>query len=193
VPLSELVLTAYDINLYLREALPALRAAIYRTDLSQAKDILLLHEETIYEEYDVSQALIDNDYSWVFTEKAADPETQDPDGTLIGLTYPLILAYHHPDIFHVRIGGVDLKNVYPFSAIGTNKLAVQTGYREGLRAMWEIVGFMTPEATHALFDACKAASKEQTHSKPISRLLEQITTGLRTVINKGYGLVIERD
>src|SRR5690242_14346625 len=90
--LSELVFTAYDVKNYLREALPALRAAIYRGDLSQAKDVLLLHDDTVYDEYELSRVLVEADYSWVFTPEAADPEVHDPEGTLVGLAYPLILA-----------------------------------------------------------------------------------------------------
>src|SRR5258706_12469196 len=103
-PLSEVVLNAYDVQKYLREALPALRAAIYRGDLSQAKDVLTLYDDTVYDEYELSQVLVENDYSWVFSEDA-DPETADPEGPLVGGAYPLILAYHHSELFHV-----DLRN-----------------------------------------------------------------------------------
>src|SRR5215813_4427150 len=93
--LTELVFTAYDVKSYLREALPALRAAIYRGDLSQAKDVLALYDDTVYDEYELARVLVENDYSWVFTEEAADPEALDPEGSLVGLAYPLILVYHH--------------------------------------------------------------------------------------------------
>lgn len=84
--MTELVLTAYDVQKYLQEALPALRAAIYRGDLSQAKDVLSLYDDTLYDEYDLSQELIEGDFSWVFTEHAADPDSMDPEGLLVGLT-----------------------------------------------------------------------------------------------------------
>jgi hypothetical protein len=196
--LSEIVLTAYDIQRYLREGLPAMRAAIYRGDLSQAKDVLILHDETIYGEYDLSQALVEDDYSWAFTEEAEDPESLDPDGTLIGLTYPLILAYHHPELFHARLGGAELHNTYPFSEIGVNGLTVQPGFREGLRTMWEIVGFLSPEATVMLQQYCKNALEKlsnggQKTPDGTAHLLTLLSHGLTSVIQHGYGLVIERD
>src|SRR5439155_17988031 len=64
-PLTELVFTAFDLQGYVQEALPALKAAVYRGDLSQAKDVLALHDEPLYEEYDISQVLLEEDYSWI--------------------------------------------------------------------------------------------------------------------------------
>jgi hypothetical protein len=195
--LAELVLTAYDIQKYLREAFPALRAAIYRGDVSQAKDVLAIYDETVYGEWDLSQALVENDYSWIFTEKAADPETMDPEGTLVGLAYPLILAFHHPDLFRVRLGGSDLSKLFPFSNGGTseststNGIVVYPGYREGLRAMWEITGFLTPQSTDALRAYCVEISSQRNDSA--ARLMGQMAAGLKAVVEHGYGLVVERD
>lgn len=194
--MAELVLTAYDIQKYLREAFPALRAAIYRGDLSQAKDVLAVYDETVYGEWDLSQALIESDYSWVFTEKAADPETMDPEGTLVGLAYPLILAFHHPDLFRARLGGSDLTKIFPFSNGGSTDVAsggvvVYPGYREGLRAMWEITGFLTPKSTQALRQYCLEISSQRTDGA--ARLMGQMATGLKEVVDRGFGLVVERD
>jgi hypothetical protein len=200
--LTELVLTAYDVQKYLQEALPALRAAIYRGDLSQAKDVLSLYDDTLYDEYDLSQELIEGDFSWVFTEHAADPDSMDPEGLLVGLTYPLILVYHHPELFRVVLGGSELQGALPFlkhptppQPSGNPALAVQPGFREGLRAMWEIVGFITPEGTKALQCYCAAASQENAPARPaaVSRLLAQLAEGLKAVVERGFGLVVERD
>ncbi len=201
--MAELSFTAYDVQAYLREALPALRAAIYRGDLSQAKDVLTLYDETIYGEYDLSLALVENDYSWVFTEAAADPEIHDPEGELIGLTYPLILAYHHVEIFHVIMGGSELDSLFPFvrnvvSSNGTTDegvLAVQPGYREGLRALWEIVGYLTPAATVTLRQYCldTIAEGAPSRSSGVIRILSEFAKGLTQVTERGYGLVLERD
>ena len=201
--MAELVLTAFDIQKYLREAFPALRAAIYRGDLSQAKDVLIIYDETVYGEWDLTQALIEDDYSWIFTEKAANPETMDPEGTLVGLAYPLILAFHHPDVFRVRLGGSDLARIFPFTNGGSpdttssgwpglsGGIVVYPGYREGLRAMWEITGFLTPQSTEALRQYCLQISSQRTDST--ARLLGQIAAGLKEVVDHGYGLVVERD
>ena len=186
--MSELVLTAYDIQNYLREALPALKAAIYRGDLSQAKDVLAQYDETIYDEYDLSQTLVENDYSGVFTEAAADPESVDPDGALIGLTYPLILAYHHPDLFHMRIGGS-----LGVKALEASRWQIQPGFREGLRTMWEITGYLTPAKTAELKEYCLSVVRERQLSEPVLRLLGQLANGLEAVVNSQYGIVIERD
>lgn len=199
--MTELVFTAYDVKTYLREALPALRAAIYRGDLSQAKDVLALYDDTVYDEYELSRVLVENDYSWVFTEAAADPEECDPEGTLVGLAYPLILAYHHPDIFRVKLGGLELTSLFPFAGsiasdapVPANGIAIQPGYREGLRAMWEIVGFLTPESTAALRQYClEAGSNGTQRSLATQRLLERIGNGLTPVVERGYGLVVERE
>jgi hypothetical protein len=200
VPLTELVFTAYDVKTYLREAFPALRAAIYRGDLSQAKDVLALYDDTVYDEYELSRALVENDYSWVFTEAAADPEGRDPEGSLVGLAYPLILAFHHPDIFRVKLGGSELTSLFPFAssvisdaAVPANGVAIQPGYREGLRAMWEIVGFLTPESTAALRQYCLDPNHHAAQSFATKRLLERMGSGLAPVVDLGYGLVIERE
>ncbi len=199
--MSELVLTAYDIEKYLREALPALKAAIYRGDLSQAKDVLALYDDTMYDEYDLSHALVEDDYSWIFTPDAANAHENDPEGTLVGLTYPLILVYHHPDLFRLVIGGSELNNILPFDA---NSIAassngstawVEPGFREGLRAMWEIVGFLTPDETKALQEYCRTAGREKALKKSpwAVALIDRLANGLNSVIEQGYGLVIERD
>lgn len=201
--MAELTFTAYDIQGYLREALPALRAAIYRGDLSQAKDVLTLYDETIYGEYDLSLTLVENDYSWIFTEASAAPEVHDPQGELIGLTYPLILAYHHADVFHAIIGGSEVETIFPFirnvsAGIGPaeeQSLAVQSGFREGLRALWEIVGYLTPAGTIALRQYCLDAIAEGAppRSSGAKRTLSGFANGLNAVIERGYGLVLERD
>jgi hypothetical protein len=196
--LVELVITAYDIDNYLKEALPALRAAIYRGDLSHAKDVLSLYDDHLYGEYDLSQDLIDIDYSWIFTESAAEPDTLDPEGALVGLTYPLILAYHKPDLFRMVIGGSEMQRILPLNgASGVDETAVpiQPGYREGLRAMWEIVGYITPESTRALHEYCLTAGRERAlkRSESAARLLAQIADGLKAVIEQNLGLVVERD
>ena len=195
--MAELVLTAFDIQKYLREAFPALRAAIYRGDLSQAKDVLAVYDETIYGEWDLTQSLVEDDYSWVFTEQAADPEAMDPEGTLVGLAYPLILAFHHPDVFRARLGGSDLSTIFPFTNgpstdnTSSSGIVVYPGYREGLRAMWEITGFLTPQSTEALRHYCQQVSSQRTDSP--ARLMGQIAAGLNAVVDQGYGLVVERD
>ena len=196
--LTELVITAYDIDTYLKEALPALRAAIYRGDLSQAKDVLLLYDDHLYGEYDLSQDLIDIDYSWIFTESAAEPETLDPEGALVGLTYPLILAYHRPELFRMVIGGSEMQRILPLNGVsGAEESAVpiQPGFREGLRAMWEIVGFITPESTRALHEYCLTTGREKAlaRSESAARLLTQIADGLKAVVEQNLGLVVERD
>jgi hypothetical protein len=195
--LAELVLTAFDIQKYLREAFPALRAAIYRGDLSQAKDVLAVYDETIYGEWDLTQVLVEVDYSWVFTEKAADPEAMDPEGTLVGFAYPLILAFHHPDVFRARLGGSDLSKIFPFTNgpspdnTSSDGIVVYPGYREGLRAMWEITGFLTPQSTEALRQYCQQVGSQRNDST--ARLMGQMAAGLKAVVDQGYGLVLERD
>ncbi|HLY25617.1 MAG TPA: hypothetical protein VKQ72_04715, partial [Aggregatilineales bacterium] len=148
-------------------------------------------------------SLVENDYSWIFTEAAASPEIHDPKGELVGLTYPLILAYHHPDVFHFIIGGSEVENAFPFvrnvangnSLSDEGALAVQPGYREGLRALWEIVGYFTPMGTVALRQYCLATIAEGAPPKPsgIRRILGGFANGLSGVIERGYGLVLERD
>jgi hypothetical protein len=200
--LSELVLTAYDVQKYLREALPAMKAAIYRGDLSHAKDVLALYDDTIYDEYDLSIALVDDDYSWIFTPDAANTQEKDPPGTLIGLTYPLILAYHHPDVFRMVIGGSELDSILPFAATldtaasnGSASVPIEPGFREGLRAMWEIIGFLTPEGTQTLQAYCQTHGYQKALSKSASaaKIVDRLANGLTKVIERGYGLVIERD
>jgi hypothetical protein len=198
--LTELVLTAYDVQKYLQEALPALRAAIYRGDVSQVKDVLALYDDRLYDEDALSQALIEQDYSWVFTEDAADPEAMDPQGTLVDLIYPLILVYQQPDLFQVEVS--ELEGIFPirhFMATGEfgvpGVAPVQPGFREGLRAMWEIVGFLTPEATRALQQYCATAGldRAQARSEEAARFVEEMAEGLQAVVERGLGLIIERD
>jgi hypothetical protein len=195
--LTELVLTAYDEDKYQHEALPALKAAIYRGDLSQAKDVLALYDDTLYDEYDLSQILVEDDYSWVFTEQAADPESMDPEGSLVGLTYPLILLYHHPELLHATIGGSELITILPLTNAPDSDsiFKIQPGFREGLRAMWEIIGYLPPAATCALYDYCRTIGREKTLAKSegTARLLERIANNLKAVVDRGMGLVVERD
>jgi len=195
--LTELVLTAYDIDKYQHEALPALKAAIYRGDLSQAKDVLALYDDTIYDEYELSRALVEDDYSWVFTEQAADPAALDPEGTLVGLTYPLILLYHHPELFRAALGGSELITLLPLTNApdSDSVYKIQPGFREGLRAMWEIIGYLSPDATRALYDYCQTTGREKALAKSegSARLLERIASNLKSVVDRGMGLVVERD
>jgi hypothetical protein len=198
--LTELVLTAYDVQRYLREALPALRAAIYRGDVSQAKDVLALYDDALYDEDALSQALIGQDYSWVFTEDAVDAEVRDPRGTLVDLIYPLILVYQQPDLFQVEVTELDgVIPIWHFLATGELDVPgvapVQPGFREGLRAMWEIVGFLTPEATQALWQYCATAGldRARNRSEETARLVEDMAEGLQAVVEHGLGLIIERD
>lgn len=208
--MTELVFTAYDVNLYLREALPALKAAIYRADLSKAKDVLAVYDDTLYDEWALSEALVDGDHSWVFTETAAEPGDLDPDGTLIGLIYPLILTYHHPEVVRIVLGGSELNNldkvlpfvrVVPYSGPQTPEpvsadnehVQILPGFREGLRTMWEIVGYISPEGTAALRDHCLAYIAGQNKVPAITRLLKRLAETLKPAVDLGYGLVIERD
>jgi hypothetical protein len=198
--LTELVLTAYDIRMYLSEALPALRAAIYRSNLAAAKDVLALYDDTLYDEHDLYDALAEGDHSWIFTESAIDSERLDPDGRLVGLTYPLILTYHHPDLFRMIVGGsefgaaalADDKPQVDLPGLPGTQNLIQPGFREGLRAMWEIVGYISPEDTAALRETALAAVRSS-GANGISRLLERLAEGLKPVIEHGYGLVLERE
>ncbi len=188
--MTEFVLTAFDLGKYLQEALPALKAAIYRGDLSQVKDILSLYDDTLYGENNLSQTLIEDDYSWVFTEVATDLEKMDPQGALVDLMYPLILVYHHPELFQMEVESRELEGVLDLSV-----LSIQPGFREGLRAMWEITGFVSPEATRTLYDYCMTTRREKAaqRSEEAQRLTEEIEEGLRAVVERGMGLVVERD
>jgi hypothetical protein len=126
----------------------------------------------------------------------------DPEGTLVGLTYPLILAYQQPELFRVKLGGSELTKLFPFFASATAlrgptdaAIAIQSGFREGLRAMWEIVGYLTPESTEALRQYCLTLRTEREDLPPNGtiRVLDQIVNGLNVVVERGLGLVIERD
>jgi hypothetical protein len=205
--LAELILTAYDTKNYVREALPALKAAIYRADLSQARDVLAMHDDTLYDEYELSRVLVDDDFSWAFS--AADPESMDPAGVLVGLTYPLILAYHLPDVMRMTLGGPELDKILPFAgymaaggahAMDTyidadTGLTIQPGYREGLRGMWEIMGYMTPDDVSALRAFCRGEGRERAgrRSEGAVRLLDRLGEGLKGVTEKNLGLVLERE
>lgn len=195
--MTELVLTAYDIDKYQHEALPALKAAIYRGDLSQAKDVLALYDDTIYDEYELSRVLVEGDYSWVFTEQAADPAGMDPEGTLVGLTYPLILLYHHPELFRAALGGSELITFLPLTNAPDSDsiFKIQSGFREGLRAMWEIIGYLSPEATRALYAYCQTTGREKAvaRSEGAARLLDRLASNLKSVVDHRMGLVVERD
>src|SRR6185295_13833329 len=133
-------------------------------------------------------SLIEDDHSWVFTEAAADSEAMDPQGSLVGLTYPLILLYHHPDLFQMEVGKRELDSV-----LDPSHLAIQPGYREGLRAMWEIVGFVMPEATKTLQEYCSTTGHEPSalRSEETTRLLIEMADGLKLVVEQGLGLVVE--
>ena len=208
--MSELVFTAYDINTYLREALPALKAAIYRADLSKAKDVLAVYDDTLYDEWALNDMLVGEDYAWVFTDAALDSGERDPDGALMGLTYPLILAYHHPEVVRIVMGGSELDRidkilpfvhveaynpVQPVSSVSVNtdRVVILPGFKEGLRTMWEIVGYISPEGTAALRDHCLSHSTAPYKIPGTARLLERFAEGLRPAITLGYGLVIERE
>jgi hypothetical protein len=189
VHLSELILTAYDLRGYLAEAFPAIRAAIYRGNLSPARDLLALHDESIYDEYALSEALVETDYSWIFTSDAENADELDEESVLVGLTYPLILIYHQPDVFRMVIGGTALSDAIPM--LGNGEI-VQDGFREGLRAMWEITGVITPESVRALRDYCNAAIADPARSMH-APLLERLSKGLTRVVDRGFGLVLERE
>lgn len=198
--MTELVLTAYDVVHYLSEALPALKAAIYRGNLAPAKDVLSVYDDTLYDEWELSQVLVETDYSWLFTPKSARPEEMDPESTLVGLTYPLILAYHHPEVFRMVIGGSRATAALPLlkdsgseSATTMTPVAelVQPGFKEGLRGMWEITGYLTPEATEKLRQSCVEALSASTPET--ARLLARLAEGLQIVTERGFGLVIERE
>ncbi len=198
--MTELVLTAYDVQKYIQEALPALRAAIYRGDLSQVKDVLVLYDDALVDEDELTDILIEKDYSWVFTDESAFPDVMDAQGTLVNLVYPLILAYAQPDLFQMDIG--DLEGVFPirhFMATGEFDVPgvapIQPGYREGLRAMWEILGYVPPEAVAALQQYCitTAHDKALALSDEAAQLVDEIAEGLQAVVDRGLGLVFERD
>ena len=188
--MTELVFTAFDVQKYLQEALPALRAAIYRGDLSQTKDVLALYDEPLYDESDLTESLIEVDHSWIFTESAANPEAMDPAGDIVSLTYPLILLYHHPELFQIEVSKLELDSV-----LDPSELAIQPGFREGLRAMWEIVGFVTPETTKAFQQYCSSTgrAKAAQRSEETVRVIEEMADGLRLVVERGLGLVVERE
>ncbi len=198
--MTELVLTAYDVQKYIQEALPALRAAIYRGDLSQVKDVLALYDDALYDEDELSEILIEKDYSWVFTEESAYPEVMDSPGALVNLIYPLILVYAQPDLFQMDIG--DLEGVFPirhFMATGEFDIPdiapIQPGFREGLRAMWEILGYLRPESVAALQQYCFTTAHEKAlaQSDEAVRAVDEIAEGLQAVVDRGLGLVFERD
>jgi hypothetical protein len=188
--LTELVFTAFDVQKYLQEALPALRAAVYRGDLSQAKDVLALYDEALYGEYDLSEVLLEDDHSWIFTEVAADSEAMDPEGDLVGLTYPLILLYHRPELFQLEVGKAEFDRMFDAAQV-----SIQPGFREGLRAMWEIVGFIPPEGTRALQAYCSTTGRERAvqQSDETARMVAEMADGLKLVVEQGLGLVVERD
>ncbi|MBX3083561.1 MAG: hypothetical protein KF716_18150 [Anaerolineae bacterium] len=199
--MTQLVLTAYDINTYLSEALTALKAAIYRSNLSPAKDVLATYNETLVDEWNLNEILPDSDYRWIFTDECADLEHLDPEGDLVGLTYPLILLYHHPDVLRMNIPGGDVDDGLPFPANfdtglpglpGTGGL-VQSGYTEGLRTMWEIVGYLTPDGVQQLQQICLNALVTPAAPSNWLRAIHRLTQGLNGVIQQGYGLVIERE
>lgn len=191
--MSELVLTAYDIRGYLREAFPAMRAAIYRGDLSQAKDVLALYDETLYAEYDIAGALLDNDYSWVFTDEVTDPAELDPNGEIIGLTYPLILSYYKPEVCQISLSET-LFNLLLSTAYGHSSqvLRVEPGHREGLRAMWEVLGYLPPEAVGLLHEHC-VRIKHEPSLHQVRQKIEALCQHLPRVIHSTFGLIIERE
>jgi hypothetical protein len=206
--LVELIFTAYDIQTYHREALPALKAAIYRANLAPARDVLALHDDTLYDEYELSQVLVDADYNWVFTVAAGDPEGMDPEGALVGLAYPLILLYHQPDVFRMTLGGPELDKILPFGEylnrpapqdsdafISESGLKIEPGFREGLRLMWEIVGYLTPDDVCALQIFCATTGRERAlkRSEGAARVVSRLAESLKAVTDRGLGLVIERE
>ncbi len=198
--MTELVLTAYDVQKYIQEALPALRAAIYRGDLSQVKDVLSLYDDALVDEDELSEILIEKDYSWVFTEEAAYPEVMDSQGTLVNLIYPLILVYAQPELFQMDIG--DLEGIFPIRHFITTGefdvpgvAQIQPGFREGLRAMWEILGYLPPEGVAALQRYCITTAHEKAlaQSEEAARLVDEMAEGLQAVVDRGLGLAFERD
>jgi hypothetical protein len=196
-----LILTAYDVDGYLNEALPALKAAIFRSNLSPAKDVLAIRNEILIGEWDLNEALSNEDYSWLLTEASMELEDRDPEGVIVGLTYPLILAYYQPDVFRLALESAELSAMLPFPLDFTAGLPglpgtegmVQPGFREGLRTMWEIVGFIMPEQTQLLHTQCVELS-EQTPTRPLwTRDAMRLAEGLSPVVEQRLGLVVERE
>ncbi|MBX3064642.1 MAG: hypothetical protein KF726_16795 [Anaerolineae bacterium] len=199
--MGHLILTAFDIKSYLNEALPAMKAAIFRGNLSPAKDVLAIRNEALLGEWDLNDALANEDYSWLFTERSAQVEDHDPDGLIVGLTYPLILAYHQPDLLRLPLESAELNPALPFPADfstgipglpGTEGI-VQAGFQEGLRAMWEIVGYVSPEDTRALHTQCLTLAEQTPTRAAWTRDAMKLTEGLNEVLRRGYGLVVERE
>jgi hypothetical protein len=198
---GHLTLTAYDLDAYVSEALPALKAAIFRSNLAPAKDVLALKNEALLNEWDLTDALANEDYSWLFTDACAEIESRDPDGLIVGLTYPLILAYQQPDVFRLTLEGGEVNPALPFPTDfvaglpglpGTEGI-VEAGFREGLRAMWEIVGYIAPEQTKSLQLHCLDLA-EQTPTRPLwSRDAMRLAEGLKGVVERGLGVVVERE
>lgn len=201
LPLTQLVLTAYDIEAYMQEALPALKAAIYRCNLSPAKDLLATHDDMLVDEWHLNDILPGADHSWIFTDACVDVEAHDPAGDLINLTYPLILLYHHPDLCRLTVPGAEFDDTLPFPAdFGTGLPGVpgsdgliQPGYREGLRAMWEIVGFVGVEDTRRLQQVCAALAEHPSTQPLMARGLARLAQSLTMVVQQGFGLVLERE
>ena len=199
--MTQLVLTAYDLDRYLSEALAALKAAVFRSNLSPAKDVLATYNETLVDEWNLNDMLPDSDYRWIFTDECADIEHLDPEGDLVGLTYPLILLYHHPEVLRLNVPGAELDDALPFppnfdaglpGLPGTDGL-IQTGYPEGLRTMWEIVGYITPADVRKVQQVCLNVAATATGAGSWTRALSRMADGLNNVIQHGYGLVIERE
>jgi hypothetical protein len=199
--LTQLVLTAYDITAYLSEALPALKAAVYRSNLSPARDVLVAYNESLLNEWDLNDLLPDSDFRWIFTEECAQIDMLDPDGDLVGLTYPLIMLYHHPDVLRLPVPGGELDDALPFpndferglpGLPGSDGL-VEPGFTEGLRTMWEIVGYLSVERTRQLHRLCV----ETAHNTPLqtawARAVAHLANALDGVVQRGYGLIVERE
>ena len=75
---------------------------------------------------------------------------------------------------------------------GTNGL-IQAGFEEGLRAMWEIVGYISPANSQTLRDVCQQLLDNAPARTPRTRMIERLAQGLNRVIQQGYGLVVERE
>jgi hypothetical protein len=61
--------------------------------------------------------------------------------------------------------------------------------------MWEIVGFLTPEATRALWQYCATTGldRARARSEEAARFVQEMAEGLQAVVERGLGLIIERD
>ncbi len=113
-------------------------------------------------------------------------------------------------MLRIVIGGSELDKldklmpfvrVVPFSNAPTSDVngadsdhvLILPGFREGLRTMWEIAGYISPEGTAILQDLCLQYSAGPNKAPGVARLLERLAEGLKPAVALGYGLVIERE